>query len=109
LLAPIHAIGRIADHIHLAVSIPPRIAILEFVREVKGGSGRVIDLEFADDEMAFGWQPEYGVVSFGERSLERVVSYVSNQGQHHRDQTLWPEMELIERVRERDPSPGGAS
>ncbi|WP_372743784.1 IS200/IS605 family transposase [Nostoc sp. C052] len=34
----LHAIGGIEDHIHLVVSIPPTIAIAEFVKKIKGSS-----------------------------------------------------------------------
>jgi putative transposase len=32
----IHAIGGIEDHIHLVVSIPPKLSIAEFVKTLKG-------------------------------------------------------------------------
>src|SRR3954452_183518 len=36
--AILHATGILPDHIHLAVSIPPSLAISEFVRYAKGSS-----------------------------------------------------------------------
>ncbi|MCK6584652.1 MAG: IS200/IS605 family transposase [Anaerolineales bacterium] len=34
----IHAIGGIEDHVHLAVSIPPKLAPSKFIGDVKGNS-----------------------------------------------------------------------
>jgi putative transposase len=96
--APVHAFGIVPDHMHAVVSIPPRISISEFVQEMKGKSShRVNDAIFRARGETFAWQPEYGVISFGDQSLGRIVSYVANQKQHHSDATLWPFLETIDR------------
>jgi putative transposase len=106
----VHAIGMMPDHVHLAVSIPPRLSIAALARELKGSSSHLLnhDAKMASDG-SFAWQAEYGVVSFGERSLADVVAYVSNQPQRHADRLEWPTFERIERERPIVPSPGGAS
>ena len=80
--ALVHAVGGIEDHVHLVASVAPKIAISEFVRQVKGSSSH-----FANHEMqlpyGFCWQSEYGVVTFDDKSLDAVVSYVRNQREHH--------------------------
>ena len=49
---------------------------------------------------AFGWQGEYGVVSFGERHLPQVVAYISNQPRRHANNALWPTLEHVPSPRE---------
>ena len=67
--APVHAIGVMPDHIHLAVSIPPRVALSAFLHAIKGSSSHLVNHVGADEgRETFGWQPEYGILSFGERS-----------------------------------------
>lgn len=39
----VHAIGGIQDHIHLAVSIPPKLAPAIFIGEVKGNASHFIN------------------------------------------------------------------
>ena len=39
----VHAIGGIEDHIHMAVSIPPTLAVATAVQRIKGGSSRAIN------------------------------------------------------------------
>lgn len=34
----VHAVGGIEDHVHVAVSIPPRIAVATYVGQLKGAS-----------------------------------------------------------------------
>jgi putative transposase len=98
--AVVHAIGLMPDHAHVAVSIPPRIAVSSFVQQLKGESSHMLN-HGAGREGAdwFGWQPQFGAVSFGERSLGEIVAYVENQLAHHADQTLWPLFELTELAR----------
>jgi putative transposase len=93
--APLYAIGGVADHVHLVVSIPPKYAIAKFVGQLKGGSSHQINQIIPGQK--FGWQKEYGVFSLGRKQLERAVSYVEHQKQHHADRatlirSLEPEM-----------------
>jgi putative transposase len=109
-----HALGAMPDHIHVAVSIPPRIAISRFVQQLKGESSHLLNHGATrDDGDWFLWQPQYGAVSFGDRSFGEVVAYVRNQRQHHGADRLWPLLEKTELSREDDhdpiASPEGAS
>lgn len=87
----VHAIGGIEDHVHLAASIPPSLAVATAVRRIKGTSSRAINEEFGG---GFGWQNEYGVNSFGEQHLRVVVAYIENQRRRHARGRIWPEAEL---------------
>jgi putative transposase len=92
----VHSIGVMPDHVHLAASVPPRISISEFARLVKGGTSHLINRSIQQPVGDwFFWQPEYGVLSFGKRSLESVNAYVENQATHHSEGNLWP---LYERL-----------
>ncbi len=86
----VHAIGGIEDHVHLAVTIPPTLAVATAIQRIKGGSSRAINEEFGQD---FRWQAEYGVDTFSKRHLRNVVAYITQQRQHHTDGTLWSAVE----------------
>ncbi|MCC6791489.1 MAG: IS200/IS605 family transposase [Thermomicrobiales bacterium] len=106
----VHATGVMPDHIHLALSIPPRIAIAEFVQRMKGTTSRRFNTTASRTDIEhFDWQPEYGVISFGERSLDEVVAYLENQRTHHANQTIRPLFERTERLYERPGAVNGAS
>jgi len=79
----LHAIGGIEDHIHLIVSIPPKLSISDFAKRIKGSSARYLNQELADDNCKFTWQHEYAVFSLGEQRLQWAISYVKNQKLHH--------------------------
>jgi putative transposase len=92
----IHAIGMVEDHIHVALSIPPRLAVATVVQQFKGSSSNQLGkLRTSEFDKWPGWQPEYGVLTFGDGSFERIVSYVSRQKEHHRSATLWAALEQI--------------
>ena len=71
----VHAIGGMEDHIHLAVSVPPKIAPAKFIGDVKGNSSHYVNHVIKPD-FEFYWQDEYGVLSFSERNLASVVRYI---------------------------------
>ncbi len=84
----LHAIGGIEDHIHLVVSIPPTIAIAEFVKKIKGSSSHHFNHNLCPTSEKFAWQEGYGVFSLGSKQLEQAVIYVQNQKIHHLEGTV---------------------
>jgi len=92
----IHAVGNVDDHVHIVVSIPPKIAVADCVRHLKGASAHAINHMDGSDGQ-FKWQEGYGALTVGERSLETVMAYAANQRQHHKDRTM---IEVYERMDE---------
>ncbi len=94
--ALVHAVGIMPDHVHVAISIPPSVAVAQVVKGMKGRSSRLMNMNRAAGQDDFAWQPEYGVLSFGERSLPEVVAYIQNQHHHHATQTVRPTFERLQ-------------
>ena len=95
--AIVHAVGIMPDHVHVALSIPPSIAISTFVGRLKGSASHLLNhADGARADQAFAWQAEYGIVSFGERHLPEVVAYVENQEARHAQHRLWESLESAE-------------
>ncbi len=90
----VHAIGGVEDHIHLAVSVPPKIALAKFIGEVKGNSSHFVN-HTVHPGYKFYWQEEYGVLSFGEKNLPVIVRYILNQKKHHAANNLKDTLEKI--------------
>ena len=90
----VHAVGGIEEHVHLVVSVPPKIALSTFIGQVKGNSSHFVN-HGLDVDIHFAWQAEYGVVSFGGKRLDTVVRYAKNQRKHHADGTT---IAMLERV-----------
>ena len=83
----IHAAGNVDDHVHLVVSIPPKLSVSDCVRHLKGSSAHAINaMEGSNNQ--FKWQAGYGVLTIDERSLETVKAYAARQKEHHKDRNV---------------------
>ncbi len=97
-----HAIGGMEDHIHNVVSIPPKLAVSEYVQNIKGSSAHFINHGNFNLPTVFAWQRGYGIFSLGAKQLDRAVDYVLNQKAHHLDGTVTI---ALEEVSEEDVGP----
>jgi len=97
----VHAIDGVADHVHLAVSVPPTISVSEWIGDLKGASAHFINGEISNRKV-LEWQTGYGVVSFGTKDLPWVIEYVRNQKKHHAQGQVQDRLERIERLDDGD-------
>ena len=67
----VFALNGWTDHIHMVATIPPKHAVADIVKSLKGASSHYLnhqrDLKLAAD---FAWQQGYGVVTFSVRNLD---------------------------------------
>ena len=81
------AVHCMPDHTHLFVGYKPVISIPDFIKEVKVESN-----EFVNDKKwvkgNFGWQEGYGVFSYSQSHIDKVIKYVMNQEAHHQKKTF---------------------
>jgi REP element-mobilizing transposase RayT len=71
--ATLFALNGTADHVHMVVAIPPKIAIAKFVGQVKAVAATKFNKSGAVS-VSF-WQEEYGVFSFDDKRLLNYVGY----------------------------------
>jgi putative transposase len=88
----VYAVGGVEDHVHLVATVLPKIALADFIGQVKGNSSHFVNHTLTIP-YRFQWQTEYGVVSFGGKQLDMVVTYVKNQRRHHAQGTVIPFLE----------------
>jgi putative transposase len=81
------AINGMPDHIHVVISIPPKVPVATVIGQLKGASSHRVNEIFVSHR-SFAWQSEYGVFSFSEKSLPRVVNYVKDQKRHHAQRSI---------------------
>ena len=97
--AVVLAIGGLADHVHFVVQSPAHVSTSDLTKQVKGVSSRFAVSELVGRENLlpyFGWQEGYSVFSLSRSHLDKVIPYVQNQKQHHRERTIWPTWEETE-------------
>ncbi len=91
----IYAINGIEDHIHLAASIPPKVAVASFIGQIKAVSSVRIN-QTAKLDSPFRWQSGYAAFTFRESGLSTIIHYIDNQKQHHSKGTTKEELERLD-------------
>jgi REP element-mobilizing transposase RayT len=89
-----HQICGVEDHVHLALSFPPTIAVSKIAQLLKGNSSKWIHETF-EHLRDFAWQEGYGAFSVSRSSLPRVIEYIAKQRVHHATQSFHEEFRLL--------------
>jgi len=90
----IFGVNGVEDHVHAAISILPSLAVSDIIGKLKGSSSYFLNRELRITE-DFSWQDGFGVFSFAEKDLPRILAYIRGQKEHHRTRTL---IEALERT-----------
>jgi|GEM_PF-256783 putative transposase len=77
------AVGGVADHVHLLLSLPRTISVSKAVQLLKAGSSKWINESFSELGR-FSWQEGYGAFSIGVAQREKTVAYIRAQAEHHK-------------------------
>jgi putative transposase len=75
-------IGGYYDHVHILCVLSKKITLITLLEEVKKNSSKWIKTK-GDDYGGFYWQGGYAAFSVGSSELERLISYIRNQREHH--------------------------
>jgi len=91
------AIGGVADHVHLLVSLKATHAVADVLRELKKASSNWVHSEI--NLARFAWQEGYAAFTVGASDIESVRRYIANQEEHHRTRDVRSEwMAMLERA-----------
>jgi len=80
-------IGGYTDHIHILCTLSKKITLIKLMEEVKSHSSKWIKTK-GDEYLNFYWQNGYGAFSVNPAEIDKVVSYIENQKEHHRKKTF---------------------
>ena len=94
--AKVIAIGGVENHVHLLVSLPVTLNIVDFIKPVKGVSSRVLNETFGRPAWSFKWQGRYGAITVCPSHVGLIRGYVGGQKRRHADGTLWASCEKTE-------------
>ena len=71
------------DHVHMVISIPPKIAISDIVKSFKGTSAREWFKLYPEDKLRLYkghlWSPSFFVRTVGSVSKDIVLNYIKSQ------------------------------
>ena len=80
----LYRINGMPDHIHLLVEMDPKIALSDFVRQVKSSSSNFMKSHREWFPMFEGWAEQYCALSKSLEERETVRQYIINQKEHHK-------------------------
>jgi putative transposase len=88
-------IGGYSDHIHILCRMSKKITVIKLLEEIKKSSSKWIKTkgnEFAN----FYWQDGYGAFTVSPSEVDKVILYIENQEEHHRQKKFKDEyIELL--------------
>lgn len=87
-------INGTVDHVHILLRLHPDVALATLLKEIKSYSSAWMK---KNGQEAFAWQEGYGGFSYSISMLDRVIEYIADQKQHHRNRSFQEEMELLKR------------
>jgi putative transposase len=87
------AVGGVADHIHLLVSLKSKHRLDYVLRDLKADSSNWIHTEL---RKKFEWQKGYGAFSVSPTNVEGVKKYIANQEKHHEKKNF--QVEYVDRL-----------
>lgn len=81
-----------SDHLHILVSIPPNIAVSEFVQRAKGRTSRRIQQEFPELKKRYWgkhfWGRGYFSTTSGHITDEVINEYINNHTEAHKPTSI---------------------
>ena len=87
------AVGGIADHSHILLSLPPTITIAKAIQLVKAGSSKWMHEQTRSRR--FEWQEGYGAFTIGASQVPATIRYIENQARHHRKTSVSEEWDMF--------------
>ena len=88
------AVGGVADHIHILMSLPKTVALSDLMRVIKAKSSKWLRRLDSYYEQ-FSWQDGDGAFSVSPSLMERTTNYILTQAEHHKTKTYHEEYKGI--------------
>jgi REP-associated tyrosine transposase len=90
-------VGGVADHVHILASCSPKLAVADWVRDIKANSARWMN-ELPERPERFEWQKGYGAFTVSASQVEIVQKYIQGQPEHHQRHSFRDEfLEFLQR------------
>jgi len=84
-------IGGTDDHVHLLVTMPPKVSVSVLLCAAKANSSKWMN----DEGHLFAWQAGYAAFSVSASNLEKVAAYIRGQDTLHRQSSFQEEFTLL--------------
>ena len=90
------AIGGVADHVHLLLSLPATLPVSKAMQLLKVNSSKWLRETFPElRPQGFAWQEGFGAFSISVSGVEDTIHYIQTQEEHHRKKSFREELEVF--------------
>jgi len=90
------AIGGVADHVHVLVSLPTTFSVAKAMQLLKGNASKWLRETFPElRTQGFTWQEGFGAFSISISGVEDTARYIQTQEEHHRKKNFREELEAF--------------
>ncbi|MDD0824983.1 IS200/IS605 family transposase [Mannheimia sp. AT1] len=79
----LYRINGMPDHIHLLVDLHPKIAVADFVQQLKNATHLLLERHKAEFPLFSAWAVGYCALTYSERDKPQILNYIKNQKKHH--------------------------
>ena len=90
-------VGGVPDHIHIIAAIPPKIAVSDYLRDLKRDSSAALRTN-VESLVDFRWQRGFSCFTVSAFEIEELKAYVANQKHHHSSGQLIDAFEPLEKL-----------
>jgi REP element-mobilizing transposase RayT len=101
------AIGGVADHVHVLLSLPATMSVSKAMQLLKGNSSKWLRETFPDlRAQGFAWQEGFGAFSIGISGMKETIHYIEDQEAHHREKSFYEELQIFLKKHGHEFNPG---
>jgi putative transposase len=88
------AVGGVADHVHMLLSLPATLPLSKAMQLLKGNSSKWLRETYPElRAQGFAWQEGFGAFSVGISGVDDTVEYIQAQEKHHQKKSFREEFE----------------
>ena len=90
----LYRINGMDDHIHILSDLHPSVSLADYIKSIKVATS--LWMKQSDDFPLFrGWNEGYAAFTYSYKEKETIISYIKNQQEHHRNETLDDELKRL--------------
>lgn len=90
----LYRINSVNDHAHLLFTLPPVIALSDFMKALKASSSKAVK-SIDGFEKFKAWGEGYAALSCSLRDKDAIIKYIINQQEHHKKACFKDEYKLF--------------
>ncbi|AUI66887.1 MULTISPECIES: IS200/IS605 family transposase [Glaesserella] len=91
----LYRINGMPDHIHLLVDLHPKIAVADFVQQLKNATHLLLERHKEEFPFFTAWAVGYCALTYSERDKIQIINYIKNQKTHHKTQNFLNEVKCL--------------